>query len=927
MVIITETWLNSDISNSCVVGDCNFSVFRADRISISTEHKRGGGVCILTNNSTVRAVSVPLPVNFAHCELCVIDLVPDNNDTNIRVFALYRPPGPNRDTELLKCTDDLCSCIDVMFKPQCTNILCGDFNFPDVNWSINNSLKCNNFTSDGLFLTLFYKYGLEQLVQQATRTDNTLDLIFTNDSNSVVNVDVSAPFSNSDHSIVSFYLFYDRKFLNNCLADRFIFDFYRADWNAINFYLLNFNYDDIFYSNMPLDDVFNAFYAILHNCIEQYVPVKRISAYHVRPGKRYPFSIKRLIHKKAVAWRQYRSRRTVTSRAYYNRIAAKCRRSIRLFTATCEERLVDRGNIAAFYRHANKKFASKSSIGPLKDSNSLLVTDSAAKAELLNSTFVSYFVKDNGLLPSKSGIVAPLTSIHTVNFTTTQIHRAIKKLKANSSGGPDGIPPIFYKRCSSAIVYPLSLLFTLSFNNSFIPPEWHHSYVTPIYKKGDKTDPSNYRPISLTCTICKLMESVIKEQMMSYLLENNIITKHQHAFITNCSTASNLLECTHDWQMSLNTKNTTDVAYIDFSRAFDSIVFSKLIFKLQCYGISAKLLKWIECFLYNRFQCVVIDGKFSPVASVDSGVPQGSVLGPLLFLLFINDIDSVCSANTVLQLFADDCKLYSVTTILSSSISLQCSLDKLSAWADLWQLAINILKCFVLSISSNRNVPRHLYFINGNCLLNCNNAVDLGIKISTNMSFKLHIDGIVSKAYQRLAILFRGFVTRRSDFMRKIYVTYVRPILEYNSVVWSPTEIYLIDLLESVQRYFTRNVPSVAHLSYLDRLSTLNLESLEIRRLKSDMVYYYKIFSGLTPHSADRLFITYFPPPSSRSSSSYLIKPRNASEKCLSFLTYRNVAAWNSLPDSLKSTNSVTSFRNGIQQINFNRFLNGSAYK
>ena len=214
------------------------------------------------------------------------------------------------------------------------------------------------------------------------------------------------------------------------------------------------------------------------------------------------------------------------------------------------------------------------------------------------------------------------------------------------------------------------------------------------------------------------------------------------------------------------------------------------------------------------------------------------------------------------------------------------------------------------------------------CLSNCENAVDLGITISNNMSvIKIAYRRYISKAYQRLAIIFRGFVNTRADFMRKVYITYMRPILDYNNVVWSPNEVYLIDLPEAVQCYFTRNVPALSNLSYLDRLSALNLESLEVRRLKSDMIYYYKIFNDLTPHNADHLFLKYFPPKSSRSSSSYLIQPRKVSEKCLSFLTYRNVAVWNALPGDLKPTDSVTTFKRGLQKLNFITYMKRSAFK
>lgn len=899
-------------------------MFRADRPR-TNDRERGGGVCILTNDSTVRAVAICLPAQFSHCELCVIDILTCTHDS-LRLFALYRPPGYNRNDETLNCIVDLCNCIDMLYVPQLTNIICGDFNLPDIDWFIDNCLKCNDFTVPGVFLSLYYKYGLEQLVTLATRNNNLLDLIFTNDSNTVVNVSIDDPFSNSDHSVVAFTVFISSMLLVPADCDnneRVVHNFSKADWRSMNLYLSHVDFDSLFNSYCSTDDVFTAFYNVLYDCISLYVPVRRIRL-NKKPAGRYPHHIKRLVRKKTAAWRQYRTRRTLNARTRYNKAAAICRRETRAFIASSEQRLLDNGNLGAFYRYANKKFCTKSAIGPLREQNNIITTDPIRKAEILSETFSSYFTKNNNIIPQMS----TLTSSHlkSVTFSPFLVHRAIKRLKINASGGPDGIPPTFFKNCREELAYPLSLLFTLSFSASFVPPDWSRAYISPIFKKGEKVDSHNYRPIALTCTMCKIMESIIKTQLMSYLLDNGLISEHQHAFISNHSTASNLLECTHDWLLSLNDARTTDVVYIDFSRAFDSIVFDKLLFKLHNYGITGSLLNWIERFLYNRTQCVVVENCFSSVVNVESGVPQGSVLGPLLFLLFINDLEIVCNLDTKLKLFADDCKLYCASSIDSSSISLQRCIDMLCEWARLWQLCINIRKCLIMSITNNRQLTDHTYYINGVVISNAKTVPDLGVTISCNLSYKQHIESTVAKAYQRIGVLLRAFVTRNVIFMRKAYVTFIRPILEYNSVVWSPREIYLIDLLEKVQRYFSRSIPCISHLSYFDRLSVLNLESLEIRRLHFDLIYYYKIFNHLTPHNADDHFIKYYPPVSSRSSSSYLIRPRKSCDKLLSYLSFRSIDAWNNLPPDVKSAAPLNSFKRALKHRDLKNYLNGSIY-
>jgi hypothetical protein len=296
-------------------------------------------------------------------------------------------------------------------------------------------------------------------------------------------------------------------------------------------------------------------------------------------------------------------------------------------------------------------------------------------------------------------------------------------------------------------------------------------------------------------------------------------------------------------------------------------VFSKLLAKLSSLGISGKLLAWLSAFLNNRSQCVAIENVYSSVRDVISGVPQGSVLGPVLFVIFINDIATICNGSSRMKLFADDLKIYNIVDVSKSTSTLQWSLDQLVKWSADWQLPININKCSVLTINGSGVHSVREYYINGYCLSKLTSVSDLGIECRSNLSFQSHIGSIVSKARQRVGVLFRGFSTRNVAFLRKAYITYIRPLLEYNSNIWNPTQIQLIDLLESVQRCFTKRVAAISKLSYAERLGIFDLQPLELRRLRYDLVQYYKILNNLTPLNPVDYFIMHYPPTSARDPS------------------------------------------------------------
>ena len=308
------------------------------------------------------------------------------------------------------------------------------------------------------------------------------------------------------------------------------------------------------------------------------------------------------------------------------------------------------------------------------------------------------FTIDDGIIRPVASKVHKDDTLSSIVFDPQSVFKIISRLNANSAAGPDGIKPVFLKNVAEAIKRPLAFLFECLFLNGWVPHDWRKAHITPIYKKGDATLVSNYRPISLTSVCCKVVETIIKNEILSFLLTRKLISKQQHGFSSRHSTTTQLLECVHDCSIALDDKNSVDISYVDFSRAFDSVVHSKLICKLSSYGISDDLLVWLETFLLGRSQCVVINNFVSLPSDVLSGVPQGSVICPLLFLLYVNDVVEIFDDRVTCKLFADDLKMY---TVLSKSIHtspLSEALERLIHWSRTWQLGINIDKCSIVHL-------------------------------------------------------------------------------------------------------------------------------------------------------------------------------------------------------------------------------------
>jgi len=264
-----------------------------------------------------------------------------------------------------------------------------------------------------------------------------------------------------------------------------------------------------------------------------------------------------------------------------------------------------------------------SGVGALRDGDEYTI-DNARKAEILNSAFCGSQQSDNGLLPTFDRRKNATKNLDTINFEQSIIYRTVRRIKPKMSSDPDGYCPFLLTKLLPSISGPLSIIYQSFMSAGNIPDSWKISIITPLFKKGAASDPNNYRPVAITSIFSKLMERVIVSQTSNHLKELGLISKEQHGFLKARSTSTNLIESVSDWTVNFSSHSATDVAYIDFARAFDKVCHRKLIHKLKSYGIDGDLLRFVDNFLLNRKQCTKVGNSLSTMLNVKSGVIQGS---------------------------------------------------------------------------------------------------------------------------------------------------------------------------------------------------------------------------------------------------------------------------------------------------------------
>ena len=443
-------------------------------------------------------------------------------------------------------------------------------------------------------------------------------------------------------------------------------------------------------------------------------------------------------------------------------------------------------NSKKFYSYLKKKTSNRVTVGPLKEGEEL-VTDHQQMANILNNFFCSVFTEEDmnnfpDIEPQYEGDEA----LNNVIFTGEKVKEKLARLKPSAAPGPDKVWAKVLHSLADVLAEPLALVFSKLLDEGCVPAIWRHANVCPVFKKGKKGDPGNYRPISLTCILCKVMESLLRDAMVKFLLSNNLICSNQHGFLPGRSTLTNLLEYLETLTRLVDEGHEVDVLYLDFRKAFDVVPKERLLAKMNSIGVRGKVLGWVREWLTGRTQNVVLNGKVSEVGEVRSGVVQGSTLGPTLFLIYINDISSAVESgesaldltNSILSIFADDTKWGRCVNTAEDREKFQEGIKRLEQWSRTWQMQFNTSKCKVMHLGRRGNSGAE-YMMEDTVLESTRAEKDIGVMIHDSLKPSLHCTKAAAKANAVLGQISRAVLYRDSETFVRLYLVCDRPILEY----------------------------------------------------------------------------------------------------------------------------------------------------
>ena len=881
---ITETWIHTNTRDFEGEFDMSgYKMFKKDR-----PDREGGGVLLY-----VRDYLSPIDCKL-ETEHEMIGIVLNKPHRKLYIYLLYRPPDQSAEKD-----ESLYGSLSNYINNKLC-IVAGDFNCR-VNW-------INGTTADAeskRLLDFANEEYLTQWVNEPTRGNNVLDLVFSSEDNIISNLSVGEKLGKGDHRMVRFEI--ETSFTRVDKSFKKL-NFKRADFDRFRTEMKKVPISREIEVEQRWLTLRNKFIEIQDDCI----PKSKITPNGIKQPSWFNNDIAKAIRDRQKAHKISEREPSETSIMTHKKMCRKVDKLIRKAKMDEEDKIasIAKENPKAFFGQVSSRKPIKSSIGPLKNIEGNIISSDEGMAELLNGYFASVYTKENiSEIPDVPIAYRGNNPLRKIDITEEKVKRKIKKLNPSKSQGPDSFHPRVIKEIETEITPHLCKIYKASLEQRKAVADWKIQNIAPIHKKGSKDEPGNYRPISLTSVPGKILESIVVDEIVNHLESNKLILDSQHGFRNGRSCLTNLLDFFHDMYSTYDSSRAIDILYLDFQKAFDKVPHKRLMAKIRSLGIIEEAADWIENWLSNRKQQVVINGTSSGWEEVTSGVPQGSVLGPLLFIIYINDLD--LGLVSKISKFADDTKLGIKADEIDAVKQLQEDLNKIGEWSVKWQMPFNVDKCKVMHIGyKNINAK---YELLGKNLESCSEEKDLGVVITNDLKPSKQCIEAEKKAQKILGYIKRHFKTRKKETILTLYNTLVRPHLEYAVQFWAPSQRKDIERLEAVQARATKLIPSIRHLNYHRRLNRLNMFSLEKRRLRGQLIETFKILNGINNVNSERLFSlnnNY-----TRSNGRKLQLKRFNTSLCGNFFTYKMPSYWNRLPSDVVNSTTINQFKNRLDKV------------
>ena len=891
------------------------------------------GACIYVNNS-FKSCSVSVPGhNFKDT---ISAKVTGKNNLNLLIQCLYRSGSPEtalqHDDEMFKLLKE------TSLIPNYTKkIIVGDFNLNKISWSPDPSnpilpTHISDNSPEVKFLECIRDSFYTQHISEPTRyregnKPTCDDLILSSCETDISEITYNGSIGKSDHITINCNI---NTNLKPETSKKTVYKYDKADFTTMK---ESFKVDWAEkFRNKTVQESMDIFEGVYKSAIDECVPKTELSGDERRKPIWMTHTALRKVRGKHSSWIRYLNTKQGSDYLQYIRKRNDAAHATKQARKEFEKSIAKacRTNPKGVWNYMKSTQKVKTKIPNLKKKDGSYTTCDAEIADVLNKQYFSVFTKENVTnipsFPAKELLTEQLSNI---DIEQEVVEKLLKNLLPNKAPGLDGLHPRILKEMADVISYPITEIFKKSFASGELPSKWLQAVITPIFKKGDRTDASNYRPVSLTSIICKTLEKIIVKHIINHLKSNHLNCKQQHGFSIGKSVTTNLLEALNVWTEALMHDIPIDILYMDYAKAFDTVPHLRLLCQVESFGITGNMLQWIKSFLSNRQQKVMANGTESSWSPVISGIPQGSIMGPVLFTLFVNDLPGKISS--IISMFADDTKLYLPLTSDNSTDELVADLNYLQLWAEQMQMKFHPSKCKVMHLGK-KNTRKDYVMMDGDnnpyTLEKTEVEKDLGVYIDSKLKFTHHCQEKVNKANKILGYIRHTFKYLNKDSFLLLYKSLVRPHLEFASCIWSPKHKYNIDLIERVQRRATKLIPQIKELSYSDRLKQLNLETLSYRRTRADLLETYRILTNQHQVNTDchcsqcpsKSMLSPTLNTTTRGHSMKLqIQPSTGARQ--NFFSNRVCNIWNSFSEKTVSSKNVDIFKNNVlTEIGHTRF-------